>query len=357
MNKTDILKIVALLVVVGFLAEPLWFGGGLVTFFGSSQQLQSGTNISGTAVFNGTIRTYDPFLYIEGSIQQSVIDQLNVREEVSGMEQTGNGLLVSVDTRDDVYQLALFLRQINVTSYTRANLIVDQAIEVKTLTGIVNVTMPSGVVQLICEPLVDADTEVPVTMTATLQNNQIISYEASLIVSTENLTANAKVDSINMTTYTYTIPWDERNSLDLSKYDNVKYTKVDSIVFTEPLSVSQILAKKSSFSFIEYIDSSSAQVNSSFNDLDQLEEAFGDVGFTLPPSTLVITSDEEPALDYEHTTLYTYSIYVDSTTIGENYFNIDSAAEYQIEDEIELTIEVLSLGDKVIEIRRVSLPS
>ncbi|MFH1785944.1 MAG: hypothetical protein ABH842_05940 [Candidatus Micrarchaeota archaeon] len=356
MKKSDIIKIVVILIVIGFLTEPLWFGGGLQNLFQSP--IQAATNVTGTAIFNGTIRTYDPLLFIQGSVPQAVVDKLNLRTDVTSMEQTTEGMLITVDSRDSVYPLAVFLRTLNVTSYSRANIVVDQNIEVQTLTGTVKTFLPNGVIQVICEPLVDADNEVPVVMTAVLRNDQIVGYQSTnILVNKSNLTLDAEIYSLNQTTYSYTIPWESRNSIgNLSDYGLATYKKVDSILFTQPLTTDQILTKKF-YSSVIYIDSNTAQMESLFDDIDQLEQIFYDVDYILPSSTLTIISEDEPDLEYNHTSTYSYVILVNSSSLTENYFLVNSTNYYQIGDTLKIEIETLSLGDKVIEIKRVSLPS
>jgi hypothetical protein len=336
--------------------QPLWFGGGLVTLFGSSSSSQSSVNVSGTVTFNGTIRTYDPFLFIQGNVSQSALDQLNQRSEVTSVQQTGDGIIISVDTRDDVYPLAAFLRSINLSAYSRANVVVPRYLEVELITGTVNATLPTGVIQIICEPLVDADNEVPIKMVAVVSNNQIVGYQsAEMLVSATTLSLDAQVDSLNQTLYTYTIPWENRNSLeDLSSY-SIDYKKVDSILFSQPLSVTQIIAKKQLY-FITYIDTNSAQVVSSFDNVTELNEAFVDVSFTLPSSTLTIVSNEQPDLNYAASVVYTYLISVNSTSISDSFL-VDSEEQYDTGENLTINLEVLSVGDKIIEIKRVFLPS
>ena len=359
MKKDDILKIAAVLIVVGFLTESFWFGGGLNNLL--KPQLPPGTNITGTTTFNGTIRTYDPFLFIPGNVSQSIIDKLNTKKEVRGIQLATDGIIINLDSRDSVYPVAVYLRDLGVAPLARANVVVDRDVEVETLTGKIKTPIPNGVVQLICEPLIDADTQVPVSLVVILVNDQIISYQsAKLLVDTASITLDGKINSLNQKTYTYLIPWEERNSLgNLSSFGNVNYKKIDTIIFAEPLQIQQIMVKRS-VPFVIYIDANSAQLESSFDNLNRLNLEFNDTKFTLPSSKLTIITTDTPDLVFNSTVVYSYNVTVTGTSnyiLTQNLFTVDSSTAYQPEDEVKVSMDVSSLCGKIIAIKRVSLPS
>lgn len=355
-TKGNIIKFAVVAIVVLFLTETFYFGGGLPNLFKPSNS----ANVTGVAVFNGTIRTYDPFLFIQGEIPQSVIDKLNTKKEVRSIQQVSGGMMVNLDSRDSVYPVAVFLRENNVTSYSRANIVVDEQIEVQTLTGKVKTFIPNGVIQVVSQPLVDADSVVPIQIGVTLRDDVIISYDsASILEEDVSLTLDAKVVSLSHKTYAYSIPWENRNSLgNLSAYGEVDYKKVDSIIFTQPLSIDQIVLKKAA-PFVLYIDANSAQVEPSFDDLEQLNTTFQGINFVLPPSKLTISTNMTPDLQYNSVVTYSYIVTLTNSTysFGQNSFLIESSVPYEDGSEIKLKIDALTMGDKIISIKRVFLPS
>ncbi|MFH1520384.1 MAG: hypothetical protein ABID61_01940 [Candidatus Micrarchaeota archaeon] len=356
LTKENILKIAVVAIALLFITETFYFGNGLSNLFRPSS---SGSNITGVAVFNGTIRTYDPFLFVQGQIPQPVIDKLNAKKEIRSIQQVSGGIMINLDSRDSVYPIAVFLRENNVTSYSRANIVVDEQIVVQTLTGKILTSIPNGVIQVISQPLVDADSVVPIQMEIVLSNDVVIYYgTASLLEEDITLNLDAQIISLDHKTYTYIIPWEDRNSLgNLSAYGDINYKKVDSIIFTQPLSVDQILLKKNS-PFITYIDANSAQVESSFDDLEQLNSTFQGIGFVLPSSNLVITTNTTPDLQYNSTVVYNYIVTLNSTyTFEQDSFLITSSTPYEDGSDIKVSIDVLAMGNRVLSIKHVSLPS
>ncbi len=357
-DKKFIVAAGALIAIMMFLLEPFQWASGSAK---PAPVLPSGQNVTGTAVFNGTIRTYDPLLLLPLETSQSIIDQLRMREGVRDITKETNAWAIQTETRDDVFPLAQWLSGQNVTSYSIANVAVNQQIEVETMAGLVNATVAGGVVRVVTEPLLDADSTVTVSMVAILRNNQLIDYSsATLLIQPVELTLNATLDSLEGKAYTYSIPWAERNNVgDLSGYGSgAAYSKIDSVVFTTPLTVEQILIKKQ-FPYILYIDSGSAQVEPSFDNATLLQSNFADTPYTLPPSILTITTNETPELNFTSSVKYLYGLAIQGTQydFGDTRMVVESYKPYDINSTIELNISALVLGDRVVSVKRVSLPS
>ncbi|MFZ5867215.1 MAG: hypothetical protein ACOYXY_15120, partial [Thermodesulfobacteriota bacterium] len=294
MDKKNIIIAGSLLMIVMFLLQSFYLGGGQAA---SGPVFRPGDNVTGTTVFNGTIRTYDPLLYMDPVSDQTLINELRNLPGVLDVKSETNALIVQTETRDDVFPTALWLSERNITTYSVANIAVTSNMQVQTATGLMNATLLGGVVRVVTEPLVDAGEQVGVSMVAVVSSGQIIDYSsASLLMQPVDFTIEAEVVSLDWTTVTYSVPWEERNSIDPSAFDEAEYQKVDSIIFESPLTPSQVIAKKQ-FSYITYIDENSAQVESGFDNLTRIETNFQDVNYSLPSSTLVIRAQEAPEIN------------------------------------------------------------
>jgi hypothetical protein len=359
MDTKDMIKIVLVVgVVILFMAESFYIGGGF--FKPTSTTAPTGTNITGTSVFNGTIRTYDPILIIPINTSQPVIDQLRLRSGVRDVKTTQTDIRVQTETRDDVYPLGAWLRSMNVTSYSIANIAVNRNIEVLTATGKINATVPGGIVRILTEPVLDVDHEVTVSMGAIINTNQLIDYtSASLLLEQLDLEVNASVIKLDNKVYSYSIPWESRNSIgNLSQYGVVDYKKLDSIIFNPPLTINQIFTKKM-FPYIVYIDASSAQVSPSFDNITQIRTNFQDTPFTLPDSKLTIQTNRSLDLPFNSTVEYNYVFKLQNPAykFDNETITLNTLREYDLNSTVGLNLSVLVLGDKVISIKRVLLPS
>jgi hypothetical protein len=355
MDRKDLIKtILVIVVVVFFITESFYFGGG---YFKPSTSSGSGSNMTGNSVFNGTIRTYDPLLFLPLNTSQQVLDQLDGRSEVRSVKADTNAYVITTETRDDVYPLAAWLRTMNVTSFAIANIAVS-VIPVDTLGGTINASVPNGVVRVVAEPLLDVDNEVTVSLVATVNDGQLVGTQSeSILLQPVEAIIDARVESIDDRSYQYSIPWANRTTLALAGYDS-HYTRVDTIIFRSPLNVSQILAKKQ-FPYITYIDANSAQVAQDFDNVTMLEINFADTPFTLPPSQLTISANETPDVPFNYTLYYTYSLVPINTTydFGDKPLVVQTTNSYEENSTIGLNVSATALGDKIISIKRAGLPS
>ncbi|MDD5171645.1 MAG: hypothetical protein PHF60_01265 [Candidatus ainarchaeum sp.] len=359
MEKSDIIKILALVVVIGFITE-LFFFGGAYTQIGTGTP--TGMNSTGTATFNGTIRTYDPMLFLPLNTSQSVIEDLRLHSGVKNVKSDTDGYVVETETRDDVYPLGAFLRQQNVSALAIANIAVTEDIVVDTATGKVNATPAYGVIRVVTEPLLDTDSDVTVSLIAVVNEGFIIDYRSAAIMMQEAvIPLEARVASLDYKIYVYSIPWESRSSLgDLTQYGTANYRRLDSIIFTTPLTVDQILTKKQ-FPYITYIDASSAQVEPSFTNATQIGLNFQDVQYSLPASTLVITTNQTPDIPFNASVSYGYTLDISGAStqydFGTTPFVLETQKEHAVDENISLNVTALVVGDKVISVRSVSLPS
>jgi len=354
MVKAILIVLVSLL----FLTEYFWFGGGYKS--GGTTTTPVGQNITGTAVFNGTIRTYDPLLLLPSNTSQQIIDSLRLHPGVLDVKTEESRITVQTETRDDVFPIGSWLRSQNATAYAIANVAVTHDIEVDTATGKINASVSGNIIRVVTEPLLDVDSPVSVKMVAIVNSGMLVDYgSAQLLLNEVNVLLDATVESQNSNVYTYSIPWEKRDSLgNLSIYSLAEFNRVDSVIFKTPLTVSQILEKKM-FPYVVYIDSSSATVDQNFDNLTALETNFADTPFSLPNSTLAITANSTPSIPFEPSVRYSYLVRIQNTSydFGDSALSVEADKEYALNSTVELNVSALALGDKIISLRRVSLPS
>jgi len=347
MKKEDIIKIIVVLVALGFLTDQFYFGQA---FRQSPSGGPVGENVTGTVLFNGTIRTYDPVLGFSANASQSVIAQLRSYPGVKDVKVQPDSILVETETRDDVYPIAVFLRQNNVTAYSMANIAIPPTLELDLSNGTMNVSAMNGIVRVEAEPLVDADNEVTVYMVAIAQGGQLVAYHSARIMMNKvTLHANVTVDALNHKLYTYSIPWESRNSVDAS---SGTYAKMDTILFSSPLNVSQIVAKRS-LPYVVYIDANTAQVSPELDNSTQVMADFEGIDVVFPQSTLTILTNDTPAeLPYNSTVRYSYVVGLPETIegydAGVSTLVMESDVAYELNSTTEIEISGLAMGNKLV---------
>ena len=349
MNKDDLVKILVVLIALGFITELFFLGQGYRTSLSGG----GGQNVTGFTVFNGTIRTYDPVLAINANTSQSIVDQLKATNGVKNV-QTQQGLIViQTETRDDVFPLASMLREKNVTAYSVANIAIPALLFVDTGTEVLNVTVPSGIVRVEVEPFLDAGSEVTVKMVAVSSDGVLTGYQsAQILAQTINLQVNATIVSLDKNTYRYSIPWGSRNMT----FNSTDYSlqKDNGIVFQPPLSVVDILAKKK-LPYITYIDANTAEVSPDFTDLVAVITDFPQTNVTFPSSTLIVIANETPDIVFNYTALFSYKVSLPKEISG---YSLDTTQmvmvfpEKHVDGEnVSLTISGLAVGNRLLSVK------
>ena len=350
MDKKLIIQILVVGAALLFITELFMFGGNhLVSKGGSSS---GGENISGYITFNGTIRTYDPYLFLTSSPTESQLDSIRTIPGVQNVRPDPQGYIVDTETRDDVYLVGIELRKMNLSALSVANIASPSVMELQFGTQTLNVTS-QGVVRVATEPLLDAGEEVTVSMVGISNNGVLIDYNSQQISLTiVDLLFSAEAGEPVSESITYSVPWEHRNNV---TNESGEYSRSDSLIFTAPLTVSQIMAKKQ-FPYITYIDANSAQVLSSFDNKTQVLVNFQDANVSFPSSVLV--TDEALDLPYPNVTYYTYNL---SLTAPEGYTSPKDSLLYQTKETLngtlDLQVSALVAGKSIISIESVSLPS
>lgn len=365
-KKNAWIVIVVLLIVAGFITELFYFGGNftLELPFSGGPAAQDAGNSTGSAVFNGTIRTYDPVLGIPANTSPAVLESIRRMPGVKGVRVQADIALVDTETRDDVYPIAMALKAMNITCLAVANIAMPPEIVVDTPLGPVNATVASPILQLEAEPLMDVDTQVPVAMTAVVSSDGLLLgwYEPRLLASRRSFIANATVASLSNMTFTYEIPWNQRSGLDLSALEYAHaYRQANTVLFSPPLNVTGIIAKRA-LPYITYIDASSAEVSPSFRDENSLRADFAETNVTFRPSVLTVTGPEFPglrgaggvALNYTPSVRYEYVLILPQAVggydIGSRNFTTSTPAPLEVSSTVPLNVTVVALGDRVLSV-------
>ena len=165
------------------------------------------------------------------------------------------------------------------------------------------------------EPLLDVDNVVTVSMTAVVTPDGSLGDYSDAVIDTQEIKGefDATITQVDSITYSYTIPWENRTGIgNLSQYGSVQYDKHDTIVFTTPLTTTQVLAKKL-FPYITYIDTGSAVVDPSFSNMSQVADNFQDANYTLPASSLTVIENSNstlgaPPVPFNATLAYIYGV-------------------------------------------------
>lgn len=358
MERKDMVKIgIVVIVALSFITE-IWFFGGSVPGLGGGGG-GSASNVSGMTTFQGTIRTYDPVLVIPANTSQAVIDQLRARDDVRNVKLEEDTYVIEPETRYDVYPIAVFLRSLNTSSLSAAIVSLPQEIVVDTPLGKVNATS-TGIVRVVTEPLLDVDSEVTVSMVATVADGMLINYASpQIMLQPLHLSLNASVVRLDNKVYSYVVPWESRNSLgNLSAYGAVEYGRVDSVIFKTPLNVSQIMAKKM-FPYVVFIDAGSATVEPGFVNVTQLAINFQDTPYELPPSALRIVTNETPDIPFNATVRYSYTLGAGNETydFGALPLVLESDRELEVNGTVNVDVDAVAIGNRILAIKGVSLPS
>ncbi len=310
MDKKDLIKIAAVLGVLIFLGSMLYTGFMSGAFDFQNKQ-QKDVVVSGTALVNGTLRTYDPILFI-ASATSSEIEYIKNDSRVKAVEPTAQGWIINVTLRDDVYPLAKDLKNRNITTTAAANIAVPSQITLKLANGTEIDTYFSGaVIRIAMEPVVDADSDIEIAIVGTALGNRLTGYVSAQINQKKvNLEVNGTVSKLEYITQIFTIPWESRglvNENTPKTNGTVSYTKENGISFANELTVNDTIRLKN-LSYITYISQFGAGIDENFTNKNTILADFGNATIVFPDSKLYVQSPEDVALNYTKTNQYAYEI-------------------------------------------------
>ncbi|MBI5227983.1 hypothetical protein HY988_05330 [Candidatus Micrarchaeota archaeon] len=352
MQKSDIIKIVVLLIAVGFITELFFFGGGQLDFLKGNSAAQ---NFTGSVIFNGTIRTYEPYLILPSNTSVAVLDDLKKQPGFVDVRSQGNYLLIQTETRDDVFPLATYLLKKDIIPFALANVALPSSLELSNGAKKVNVSTNSGIVSIQAIPYLDSGSDVTVSMiVVAAADGQFLGYGSpNILIETIKVPLNATISSLDYLVYTYEIPWASRNSLpNLSAYV-VQYTRRDSVIFASPLPVDKILLLKQ-LPYIVYIDDNSAQINETFTDMDKVQSDFSNTTLMFPSSDLIIRTNQTLSLNFSSSTTYSYTLQLPESANGYllpvKNLSVIRSTKYPVGGTIELVLTGPAIGNKLLSV-------
>lgn len=356
-DKKLIIQVAVLLTVLFFLLQPFGMGGMPNIFSGLfSGDPDKGVNKTGIAVFNGTVRAYEPFLVLPADTDSSLLEELREYEGVRNVKVEAQGILVETESRDDVYLVASYLRQKGVSSLTNANVVIPQVIEVDFAEGREEVRTSFGIMTMATEPVVEAGSDVTISMMAIVRDGYLINYYSpSMLVEETTVLVDAEVKQLNYKLYTYEIPWESRNSLGNLSQHEADYDRKDLMIFDSPLSTGQVISKNQ-LSYVEYIDSTSAQLSPDFDNLTTLERDFLTINYTIPSSTLAIKTNETPDINFTADVLYSYDLELLETDyiFKDAVLTVEMDEEKEINSAITLNVSIMAIGSNVVSVGKIS---
>lgn len=353
MDKPQIIQLVVMLIVIGFIAEQFYFssqGSGFNIFnFGSVQSKIT----KGTTTFNGTVRNYDNMLVLDSNTSQSIIESVRNLEYVRGVTQQNGYWIVTTQSREDIPTLARILNEQNTSALARININVPDTIEVLTNDGAINASTfgQNQIIKIVTNPIVNVEDNVIVQMDAEVTNKVLTNYSsAQLMFGNLEAIVNATVIKFNQMTSESSIPWEQRNSMNISNESR----KVNTIVFSPPLTNQQMIEKRA-LEYITYISSDSAEVREDFINKTKIIEDFNGTRVDFLPSKSVTISDLMINTTNNTPATYNYRVLLPNSIKGhvleEMWFDLNFNSSKEINSTVQLNISAHTIGQRIYSIR------
>jgi hypothetical protein len=353
MKKDDIIKILVIIVVIGFIIEMFAFTRGpLVT---NQQNKETEEILFGYAEFYGTLRSYQPYLIINNNINKTTQQLIKADKRVEDVRESAAGIVVALKEKRDVVDVYNFLKDMNITSYSDADIELPYFLELNLANGgVVNVSSGGALITKRIEPFINQNSKIKMRIDIIAKNGVMTGYQSVVILPEKVLlTLNATVKKLYSRAFFYTIPWENRNNINVEELknnfgkENVNYSKKDYIVFKRSLNTSEIEEKKN-LPYIKFITEKTATVDANFSDKEIVKNDFGDI-VEFPASILQIRSNETPNVEYEKNQSFYYVI----TIKDDNYslpkeLIVETQRIYEEGSNITVNIEALAIGNHIL---------
>jgi hypothetical protein len=302
---------------------------------------------------------------IQAQLPQSLIEDLKMKEGVKSVNPVADGYLINTTTREDVFSLAEFLRSKSIGSFAYASIIMPASISIKLDNGSIVDVNSAGAVRILTQPLVDIDSEVPIRMSATVQDGELLRYSSPVILTKSAIiNGNASVVSFVGSEHKFMVQWENRTSVDTVKleneYGNVTFKRNDFVTFPVKLTIAE-MAGKNTLPYVTYVSESSVSVLANFTDKGTLQADFGNVSIVFPDSELVLKSDKNVTLPYDNSVKYSHLVSLNGTLSGYEISNqeitINLDRKYANGEQVAVSINAVVIGNKIVKISSVAQSS
>lgn len=313
----------------------------------------------GTIEFSGSIRTYEPYIFIPSQkIDADIFEKIRSLPGVSDVSTKNEGILIKVETRDDVYPVALALKKMGFTPYGIANVVAPSVVSVVLDENgqRMNASLREGAIRVETQPIIPVDSTVTVSAKVALNDKTIVQYGGAVLKTEKKpISAAAKIEN-KIFKYVFYVPWEERNSLPALDDVNWTYTRNDIAIFENELSTDQIIAIKN-FDYVVYVDKNSVVFSQNFTDKQRAISDFG-VNLSFSPSILVVETNHSFSLQYPSNFSYVYTLRPEfenySFASGEDIITVESAENINGES-VNLSGIVTAVGNAILDIENVSI--
>lgn len=356
-KKETIIKIFVILIVLAFITEMFkWFGPGWQTSPITSNIGQDQT-LSGLSVFNGTLTTYKPYLFVKGEVNKTVEDLIKTDKRVESVFKSSEGVVVSIKQAEDVFDVYTSLKSMNVVTFADAEINLPYILEVNLSNGtLINISGSGIIINNRMEPFAKPPTTLKVKMIAIAKNGIVVGYQSlSILPEPRQFYFNGTIKEIYSNVFLYHIPWESRNEIkteDLrSKYgvNNVNYSINNYISFKRDLNAFEIQEKKNK-TYVLAITEKTATIVQNMTNKETIVTDFGDLT-NFPESMLKIETNETPQLDYSVEKTYYYTTEIDPNSYSlPTVLKVWSNATYYPGNQVTVSIYGLMLGQQLINI-------
>ncbi|MEW5996294.1 MAG: hypothetical protein AB1657_01730 [Candidatus Micrarchaeota archaeon] len=351
-EKKTLIQIIVVLVSLGFILESFALGSGRGGAAG--EEAQETIAYAGVADVNLTVLDYRPYLYVDGLLNDTMKGELGGVEGVEDVIDDASRSVVSVSDSQKVPEVYSWLRRRNMISYTLATLGMPSYFGM-TLANGSTVNVIGSRFDYMMEPVSKIGGKV--LMRIAIETRGETPYgirNVAPLLSSEQFVLNASISGASGRTFYYTVPWEGRG-LDIAGLEeefgagNVEYARNDNVLLGAALTPQEMISKK--FGYVTSISERSITAAGNFTDRARVVADFGyDAVFM--NSSLVIRSDEEPALDFPHEVKYIYAIEIPEKIADYSFYANSSEVVTAGERNgtIPVAINASVLGETVVEI-------
>ncbi|MBI5223585.1 hypothetical protein HY990_04130 [Candidatus Micrarchaeota archaeon] len=353
MQKDTLVKILAVLIVLGFITELAGIFGSNSAIFSNlfNSVSSSASNRTGIAQFNGTIRTYNGALFLPSNVTLAVpLSELKTIDGVRSVVSSNGYYILYLESRDDVFTTAQILRQKGLSPTAIANVAVPSVLTV-TFSDYTakNVTFNGNFVPVEVEPYFEPDSAVPVAAAFEVIGDQVSGFiNSRLSAPIVNVVIPGTIINSSVLSTTYQIPWENRTYF---PKNTTGYREVDSILISPPMSPDQILQKRS-LPYVVYIDSSSVLVSPTTS-TSVLASDFSNLTLSFPNSTLTLDGSSSLSVPFDKKTLYSYQVLLPDSFDSKHLTGFRSVSGTgstlsDLNSTLNITLRCVSAGDTLV---------